>query len=370
MEMEPETRYAAPELPIKRPSKESPYRLWEEAEGIPIYRGSAIPDLYTLEVALWPRLGQKGAFVNLADQEHDDAHLVELSPGGQTEVQRHIYESLIYVLDGRGATTIWQPGGEKQTVEWQRGSIFSPPLNAYYQHFNLDGTHTARLFAVTTAPMMINTIVDTLGRIDFVFDNPFVFDDRFNSEADYFLGEGKRIAPRIEWQTNYIADARIFKLDPKPERGQGSSNMHLYFANNYRLVSHISEWPVGTYMKGHRHGAGAHVLILDGIGYSLLWFEGQPRQKVDWQDGAVLSPQDWEYHQHFNTGTVPTRYLAFRCPGTPRDHESGLKSGGPDQIERPDEDPAIYDEYVADCARNGVEVTLPRPNYRTPASAR
>jgi hypothetical protein len=36
----------------------------------------------------------------------------------------------------------------------------------------------------------------------------------------------------------------------------------------------------------------------------------------------------------------------------------------PDQIESEYEDPAIYAQYEAECAKNGVKVTLPRPAYR------
>ena len=51
-----------------------------------------------------------------------------------------MYEALIFVLTGRGATTVWGPGVPKRTVEWKPGSLFSPPLNMTYQHFNASGS--------------------------------------------------------------------------------------------------------------------------------------------------------------------------------------------------------------------------------------
>src|SRR5437588_10798601 len=104
----------------------SAFQRWIEAEGLPVYKGSAIPDLYSVELRPWSRMGQPSALVSLADQEEDSGIVVEIAPGGQTEVQHHLFESVVYVLDGRGATSFWQQDGRKQTVEWQRGSVFAP----------------------------------------------------------------------------------------------------------------------------------------------------------------------------------------------------------------------------------------------------
>ena len=117
------------------------YEQWQQGEGIPIHQGAYVGDLYTVELGDWARVGQRGAFVNLAGQQVDDAHVIEIAPRSQTEVMHHLFEAVTFVLEGRGATTLWQEGSPKRTVEWQRGSVFSPPLNCYYQHFNGQGDH-------------------------------------------------------------------------------------------------------------------------------------------------------------------------------------------------------------------------------------
>lgn len=341
----------------------SAFQRWLEAEGLPVYRGSSIPDLNTLELRPWPRMGQPGAFVTLADQEEDSGVVVEIAPGGQTEVQHHLFESVVYVVDGRGATSFWQNGGRKQTVEWQRGSLFAPPLNCHYQHFNLDGQRPARMFAVGNAPVLINLFHDA----EFVFNCPYAFTARYSVDGAYFTDPGRSIGQR-DWQTNFIPDVRAFKLVDWLERGI-STTMNFRLGNNTQMAAHISEFPAGHYKKAHRHGVGAHVIILDGVGYSLLWFEGENElRRVDWKDGAVLSPKEMEYHQHFNTGPTPARYLALRfgvpgigrAPGTERNAPWNTKEEM-EGISYEREDPSIYEMYVESCARDGAQVLLPRP---------
>ncbi len=344
----------------------SPYQQWQRGEGVPIHEGTAIGSLATLEVGPWPRVGQHGALITLAEQEKDDGQLIEIEPGGQTEVLHHLYEALVFVVTGRGATTFWQPGGDKQTVEWHRGSLFSPPLNCYYQHFNLDGEQPVRLFAVTSAPLTINLYHNE----SFVFDNDFVFEDRYAGDTDFFTGDGRRLARRV-LKTNFVPDVREFPLQEWRERGAGGKNVVFALASN-TMVSHVSEFPIGTYKKAHRHSAGAHVIIIGGEGYSLLWYEGdRQKQRVDWQDGTVLSPADNEYHQHFNTGNTPARYLALRWNSPefpPRGFNQNVFHTGPEQMAYEDQDPDVHELFVAECAKRGVEVAMEIPGRPSAAA--
>jgi hypothetical protein len=199
---------------------------------------------------------------------------------------------------------------------------------------------------------------------EFFFDDRTVFADRYNAEDDYFSKAGEK-SGRNHWETNLIADIRTFELDRNYNRGADGFLTNFTLSNN-QMIGHCSEFPPGTYKKGHRHGVGAHVFILGGVGYSLLWFAGEKeRRKVDWKDGSVLSPREMEYHQHFNTGPTPARYLALRLGNLDARHYTGYGREQPDQFEYEDEDPEIYDLYVQECARNEAEVVLPRPNYRS-----
>ncbi len=340
------------------------YVEWQRVEGVPVVRGFYVEDLGRLELGEWERRGRgvRGAFVNLEGTGGvNDMQVLELPPGGRTEAERHLYEAMVYVLRGRGFTSVWYEGVGEQTFEWGEGSLFAVPLNAWYQHFNGSGVEVARLVAVTNAP----TVLKLFHSWEFVFANPFVFRDRFSGEPDYFSGQGKLYRRRYNHalETNFVADVRKLQLHPYKERGGGGTNVHILLAHN-STGAHISQFQVGTYKKAHRHGPGAHVIILDGVGYTLLWREGdKERVKCDWRPGAVVVPPENWFHQHFNTGPTPARYLAlryssikYRQPGSESRGEGSavsIKQGGW-QIEYEDEDPAIHRLFEAELARHGA----------------
>lgn len=337
------------------------YERWLETEGIEVITGYHVEDVNKLPLKPWSRKGGLGVFINLeGGGQTNDAYVCEIPPGGTLLPQRHLFEELIFVLDGRGSTTVWNERKPKQSFEWQQGSLFSIPLNAWHQHFNAQGNKASRYLAVTTAPTVINLFHNQ----NFVFNNPFIFDDRYNSEKDYFSGQGKSHVGRV-WETNFIRDVRTFELQEWAVRGAGGKNVYFELANN-TLCSHISEFPVGTYKKAHRHGPGAHVLILSGKGYTLMWREGMPFKKFDWQEGSIVVPPNQWFHQHFNTGKIPARYLALRWEGLK--FRTGLKTElcevsikqGGDQIEYEDEDPEIRKIFEAELAKEGIEIKMPK----------
>ena len=132
------------------------------------------------------------------------------------------------------------------------------------------------------------------------------------------------------------------------------------------MHAHSSEMPVGTYKKGHRHGADFHVYTVTGHGYSLLWYEGDDDfTRVDWEHGVVFAPPDMMFHQHYNTCPDPARYLAVAF-GSLRYPFSASKrnlftngvdvsvSDGGNQIEYEDQDPRIHEIYLNELSKHGV----------------
>jgi hypothetical protein len=202
---------------------------------------------------------------------------------------------------------------------------------------------------VTNLPALINVFEES----EFIFNTPHDFTRRFAGESDYFAAGGKRKGLLLE--TNFVPDAVTAPLFEGTERGAGSGHIRFQLARA-SLGSHVSEFPVGTYKKCHRHGPGAHVIILSGEGYSLMYPEGEPAQRFDWREGTMIVPPNMWFHQHFNTGTIPARYLAFKHEGVAIRNAQGVPKAwistriGGDQIDYADEAPevrALFEEELA-----------------------
>ncbi|MDX1485693.1 MAG: cupin domain-containing protein [Alphaproteobacteria bacterium] len=341
------------------------YDLWQRKEGIPLYESFHVDDLMKVELDMWHRFGVPAAFVSLADPFICTAMVLEIPPGGATKSVRHMFETWIYVVKGDGKTLIRQDGCKDQVVPWQTRSLFGPPLNATYRHSNT-GSEPARILMVTNAPLTLNLYHNE----KFVFDNPFVFRDRYQGEDEYFDPDHEVLAQRYV-RTNMVKDVRDFYLHDWKERGPGARTVFLSMSH-HTIGAHVSEFEVGTYKKAHRHGPSAHVIVLQGEGYSLLWKEGEEMTRVEWRENSMFSPPDMWYHQHFNTGKETARYLALKSKGAP-EHPCRIGAPGPNsdpdfaknhQIESEDEDPAIYRMFAEELRRKGVEIAQPRPKYR------
>lgn len=77
--------------------------------------------------------------------------LGKLQPGQASRLHRHNYETLIYILDGRGKSRI----GDRDVL-WMTGDALYIPIWAWHQHCNLSETETALYIACENAPQLQN----------------------------------------------------------------------------------------------------------------------------------------------------------------------------------------------------------------------
>jgi hypothetical protein len=340
-----------------------PYASWAEKEGVPITEDFGV-DLIKCQTAHWPRFGVEGGIVNLKGRgDFVSIFVLDLKPGAQTVPQKHLFEEVVYVLSGHGSTAVESSDGRKHSFEWGPKSLFALPLNARYQHFNASGQEHARLASTNNLCMMINLFHNE----PFIFENDYAFPERQGSQKA-FSGEGDFIPVRPGrnmWETNFVPDLAAFELKEWAARGAGGSNMMFVLADG-TMHAHISQMPVGTYKKAHRHGPDFHVFAVTGHGYSLLWYDiAKDLVRVDWQHGVVFAPPDQMFHQHFNTSPEPTRYLAvafggLRYPFTASKRhvftgmDVNVQEGGC-QIEYEDQDKRIHGIFLEELAKHGAK---------------
>lgn len=345
------------------------FEEWVKKEGLELIRGYKVDNVFTQPLRPWARTGGRAVEIQLEGTgELNAAYIQEIPPGKELSPQRHLYEEMIFILGGRGSTSVWYEGRKKNSFEWQAGSLFAIPLNAWYQHFNGSGSEPARYLAVTTAPIMMNLIRNE----DFIFNNDFVFPERYNS-GDEFFSERVRTEIFPYWNiptpisfSNFFADIYNLKLH-ESDRGVETRGASFELASGV-LGSHTVEVPGGTFTKVHRHGPGAHVLWLKGEGYSLLWPDGGKMTKEYWGPGTMLVPPDWWWHQHCVVSKEPAQHLALKLSSrtnlVTKAHMGSMKSTrtGGNQMEYEDIPPdimaAVKRIFAEECSKRGTPVHM------------
>jgi len=357
-----------------------PYDRFMEDEGVPCYRGIGVRRVQDLPMAPWKRLGGKGSYIQLYGTEGLwGMYVIEVPAGGALNIERHVYEKQVFVIDGRGSTEVWNEGqAKKQTFEWQRGALFSIPLNAYHRFVNATNA-PALLLCGTSAPNIIN-LVDNLR---FVFDCPFNFTERYAGDSDYFLQkddiEPDPVRGLAMKRTNYMADIINCELPLDNRRSPGYRRIQPEMgAQRFHLW--IGQHENGRYSKAHKHTSSAVLICVKGKGYTYTWPD--PLGMTPWKDGrgdkvlrqdyepiglvsAAPMSGDW-YHQHFGISKDPLRLTAWFGPN----NHDAMRPGGPGEamadvwamdIDKGGkavpyhlEDPYIRKEYEETLAREGV----------------
>ncbi|MCH7915737.1 MAG: cupin, partial [Deltaproteobacteria bacterium] len=238
----------------------TPYDVFMEEQEIPIYREIGVRKVQNLPLKPWKRMGGNGTFIQLLGTEGLwGCYLIEVPGAGALNTERHLYEEQYLVVHGRGTTEVWADGSNKKlTFEWQAGSLFSIPLNAWHRIVNATSS-PALLLAGTTAPNSMNLYSNP----DFIFNCPYNFKDRYDSSDDYFK-PNEEIKPDpvrglAMRQTNIIPDIIACELPLDNRRSPGYRRIEPHMTgNNFYLW--IGQHQTGRYSKAHAH-ASAAVLI-------------------------------------------------------------------------------------------------------------
>ena len=365
----------------------TPYDLFMESEGIPVFRDLGIRDIRDLPLAPWKRTGGQGAYLELNGVGGKSGlYILEIPPGGTLNPERHMYEEIFYVVEGRGTTEIWTDGnpGKKQVFEWQKSSLFSPPLNSWHRLVNA-ASSPVLLLVTTNAP----PIMELFRSRRYIFENPYEFDDRYGADGDYFKPadeltidplSGRHVNPG-----NLVSDTLNCELPLENKRGAGPRYFKWRLSGN-TYFGFLAEYPPGRYSKAHFHESGPVVVCVRGKGYSITWpreigirpwetGQGHLVKRQDYVAGGLVSAapggDNW-YHAHFGTDRGQFRVLAFLggyplpyygAPGDETTWNLDQTQGG-NTIEYRDEDPQIRKNYLEALEIEGAKFQRPEEAYR------
>ena len=263
----------------------TPYDLFMESDDIPIYRDIGVSKVQNLPLAPWPRLGGRGSYIQLHGTEGKwGSYVVEVPGAGALLPEKHIYEEIYLVVEGRGSTEVWLDGETKRHVfEWQKGSLFSIPVNAMHRIVNASSA-PALLLAGTTAPNLMNLINNT----GMIFDCPYAFRDRFSGADDFYKYkddiEPDPVRGLAMRRTNFIPDIVNCDLPLDNRRSPGWRRVEPFMTGN-TFYLWIGQHENGHYSKAHAHTSAAVLICVKGKGYTYTW----PEQLglTPWKDGKA-----------------------------------------------------------------------------------
>ena len=165
----------------KRPN--TPYDDFMEEQGVPIFRGIGVRRVQDMPLnrgRAWAAAAPSSS--STAPKGGGAATWSRCRRAGALNPEKHMYEEIMVVVEGRGTTEIWTDGQSKpHTFEWQRGSMFSIPLNTNHRIVNA-ASSPALILVATTAPNVMNIFRDR----DWIFNCPVAFPSRFDGSQDFF----------------------------------------------------------------------------------------------------------------------------------------------------------------------------------------
>src|SRR3972149_6800749 len=298
MSQQPNEQQRAGRVRWKR--QPTPYERFMEEEGIPVVRGIGLNDVRELPLSPWTRLGGRGSYIQLDGTEGVwGMYVVEIPPRSELRPERHVYEEVYFVVEGRGSTEVWkEDGSRRQAFEWQPRSLFSVPVNRWHRLVNA-GSSPVLVLAATGAPALMNIVNSPR----FIFDNPFDFTDRYDDSLGYFTPktelEPHPLSERAILRSNMIPDIVTCELPVDNHRSPGYKWFERFMAGDHFFGGGGQELPViaehqtGRYSKAHAHASGAVLVCLRGKGYTLTWPTELGTRPWEAGKGHLVKRQDY-----------------------------------------------------------------------------
>jgi hypothetical protein len=292
--------------------KYSPYtKNGSSPKGVPIIGGAFVQDVRTEPLGHWQRKDCKGAICTFSDQMVADAYIAEIDPGKSTKPQRQLYEEIITVAAGRGATSVWYDGSGQADFRMGARLDLRDSSQRLVSALQRQRHRALPLFRADQPAGRLRA----LPRSGIYLQHGLHVQRPLRSRRSRVLFQRRKIFHRIlrrhspfQFHSRHPQDQS--RAARKARQGH-AQHVHPYVRR--AMLAHVSQFPVGRYKKAHRHGPGAHVFLLDSTGYTLMWNEGEKTAALRLARRDGISPPAGTWHQHYNTGAQPCKFVALHA---------------------------------------------------------
>lgn len=310
---------------------------YDEARQIVVVDGVVVRDVASFPLGARPhRAGRAVALDFLAGNSTLGLHLADLPAGGEDGGHRHLEETSIVVLAGRGWTELRQADhATPQRVAWSAGDLLAIPANAWHRHVPDAAAGPARQLAFKGSRLLRKLFHDR----GFLTDNDFRFRLRFDDQPDFWTM--RRPANHGRLRTHLLRAVAGEALAPWPEAGEGVGLLRTNMAGHRVIEASLVGIEPGGRFRPHRPLAEEALLILAGAGRTMLRADDGREAMVAWAAGDLVVPPLGLTRSHEPTGDGPIRML--RVQNTFIERSLGVKGDLSLDGVLPDRFPAVLE---------------------------
>lgn len=253
----------------------------------------------------------------------------EAWPGWKLLGHRHLIDAVIHILQGRGHSII-----DGVRYDWEAGDFLCVPTFAWHRHVNT-GDEPVVYVAGTSTPFSMSLGVSI--HEDERYPEYWVFAQKSDEARRTLIPGGAEVEDAVpgsqsvaEFGPDLDSTGRLYEEDvnfavAEEERrragrvlvkaselqyGRTRMGQVAYVVdprvgfNNRVMSTLLAVIPPGRRSGAHRHLYEEVNYILAGEGYSVI-----DDRRYDWKAGDALCIPVFAWHQHFNTGSEPARFL-------------------------------------------------------------
>lgn len=246
-----------------------------------------------------PETGMKVARI-AEDLKQLEVFVGKLDPNGKSKAQKHLYEKMIYVIEGRGHTLIWRDEkSDPVRLDWEAGDLFSTPVNFRHQHVNDSSSEEAALYHVTTKPLIDIVLGEGFGQnVQYADDS--IWEEYYpikepvptgNVTEAYVEMKGGFIVKNIDDMELPYNRPGHFGIAFLPFEGRNMAGNNLFELQIFDL-----EPPTESPYNSHPWEVVYYVLKGNGAG--LFHMEGEPPEYLTFEEGDVFFERSNKWHWH------------------------------------------------------------------------